>query len=118
MPKNKVVLVSFPYDDHSVSKLRPAVCLTDPIGSHKHVILAFITSKPPTEVLESDFIIDSKSDDFKTTGLHVTSTVRLHRLTTVTAHLIKRELGNISLRMELEVNRKICVLFNVNSNQS
>ena len=28
----KVVLVPFPFDDLSATKLRPAVCLTEPIG--------------------------------------------------------------------------------------
>ncbi len=43
MVKGKVVLVLFPFDDLTSAKLRPAVCLTDPIGSHHHVVLAFIT---------------------------------------------------------------------------
>jgi hypothetical protein len=33
--KYKVVLVPFPFDDLSSSKVRPAVCLTDPIGPHR-----------------------------------------------------------------------------------
>ena len=47
MMKGKVVLVSFPFDDLSAGKVRPAVCLTDPIGQHRHVILAFVTSELP-----------------------------------------------------------------------
>ncbi len=34
--KFKIVLVTFPFDDFSDSKLRPALCLTDPISGHKH----------------------------------------------------------------------------------
>lgn len=45
--KNKVVLVPFPFDDLSSSKVHPAVCLTEPIGQHNHVVLAFITSRLP-----------------------------------------------------------------------
>ena len=30
MTKNKVVLILFPFDDLSSTKVRPAVCLTDP----------------------------------------------------------------------------------------
>jgi len=43
MTRGKVVLVPFPFDDFSGTKVRPAVCLTEPIGTHRHVILAFIT---------------------------------------------------------------------------
>jgi hypothetical protein len=42
MTKGKVVLVPFPFNDLSAAKVRPAVCLTDPVGPHRHVILAFI----------------------------------------------------------------------------
>lgn len=42
MIRGKVVLIPFPFDDFSGTKVRPAVCLTDPIGTHRHVILAFI----------------------------------------------------------------------------
>lgn len=58
MTKHKVVLVPFPFDDLSASKVRPAVCLTDPVGSHRHVVLAFITSQIPIYLLESDFVLD------------------------------------------------------------
>jgi mRNA interferase MazF len=39
----KVVLVPFPFDDLSGNKVRPAVCLTDAVGMHHHVVLTFIT---------------------------------------------------------------------------
>jgi mRNA interferase MazF len=52
MTKGKVVLVPFPFDDLSTTKVRPAVCLTHPIGPYRHVILAFITSQIPPDLLE------------------------------------------------------------------
>ena len=36
MMKSKVVLVPFPFDDLSTTKVRPAVCLTDPVDPHRH----------------------------------------------------------------------------------
>lgn len=111
MIKGKLVLVPFPFDDLSSDKLRPAVCLTNPIGSHHHVVLSFITSRIPDEVLETDIVIDSKRDDFSITGLHVSSAVRLHRLMTVTTSLIQREIGNLSSQMEVEVSEKLPKLF-------
>jgi hypothetical protein len=35
--KGKVFLVPFPFDDLAASKVRAAVCLTDPVGPHRHV---------------------------------------------------------------------------------
>ena len=111
MIKGKLVLVPFPFDDLSSAKLRPAVCLTNPIGSHHHVVLALITSRIPDEVLKTDIVIDSKRDDFSITGLHVSSAIRLHRLMTVTTSLIQRELGNLSSQMDVEVSEKLSKLF-------
>jgi mRNA interferase MazF len=59
MTKGKVVLVPFPFDDLSATKVRPAVCLTAPIGPHRHVILAFITSRIPATLLDTDLLLDA-----------------------------------------------------------
>ena len=101
--KNKIVLVPFPFDDLTADKLRPAACLTNPIGVHHHVVLAFITSQIPEDITDTDIVLKTDRPDFPITGLHVASTIRLHRLLTVTASIIKRELGQLSTNMELEV---------------
>jgi mRNA interferase MazF len=84
MTKHKVVLVPFPFDDLSSSKVRPAVCLTEPIGSHRHVVIAFVTSRVPDKPLATDLVLDASDRDFSATGLRASSTVQLHRLITVT----------------------------------
>ena len=91
MIKGKVVLVPFPFDDLSATKVRPAVCLTETIGTHRHVVLAFITSRVPAILLASDLLLDLKDRDFALTGLRVSSTLRLHRLMTISATLIRRD---------------------------
>src|SRR5687767_8898375 len=93
MPKGKVVLVPFPFDDLSAAKVRPAVCLTDRIGRHGHVVIAFITSQSPPDAVTSDLVIDPKEPGFAATGLRVQSVLRLHRLVTVTAALIRRSVA-------------------------
>lgn len=109
--KGKVVLVPFPFNDLSTAKVRPAVCPTDPIGPHRHVILAFITSRIPTDLMESDVVLDARQADFTSTGLKVSSTLRLHRLMTVTTALIRQELGTLSPRMQAEVADRLRKLF-------
>jgi mRNA interferase MazF len=113
MTKGKVVLVPFPFDDLSSTKVRPAVCLTNPIGQHDHVILAFITSRVPSVPLESDLTMDASQPDFPATGLHITSTLRLHRLMTVASSLIRRELGKLSAKKQAEVEFRLRKLFNL-----
>jgi len=109
MTRGKVVLVPFPFNDLSTTKVRPAVCLTNPIGPYR--LLAFITSRIPTDLLESDVVLDASQPDFTTTGLRVSSTLRLHRLMTITTALIRRELGELSPRMQAEVAGKLRKLF-------
>ncbi len=113
MMKYKIVLVPFPFDDLSSNKVRPAVCLTNPIGPYHHVILAFITSRVAAKPLATDLVIDSSGPDFASTGLHVSSTLQLHRLMTATTTLIKRALGQLSPKMQTQVNDCLRKLFDL-----
>jgi mRNA interferase MazF len=114
MTIGKVVLVPFPFDDLSAQKVRPAVCLTNPVGPHRHVVLAFITSRIPNDLLETDVVLDSSHANFNVTGLHMSSTLRLHRLMTLTTALIQRELGELSPEMHAEIVIKLRKLFGLN----
>lgn len=113
MTKGKVVLVPFPFDDLSAAKVRPAVCLTDPVGPHRHVVLAFVTSRVPPDLLESDVVLESGRPDFTSSGLHTRSALRLHRLMTVTTSFLVRELGTLSPNMQGEVAAKLRKLFDL-----
>jgi mRNA interferase MazF len=84
--KYRIVLVSFPFDDFSSAKVRPALCLTDKIGKYNHVIIAFITSRVPSDMSENDIVLEPNDE----TGLKVKSTLRLHRLVTIPVNVIQR----------------------------
>ena len=111
--KYKIVIVPFPFDDLSGQKARPAVCLTDEIQPYGHIVLAFITSRVSANPSAADFVIDSQDADFATTGLKVSSTVRLHRLMTVSSKIIKRELSELSLSQQSEIENRLRKLFNI-----
>ncbi len=83
MIKHSVVLVPFPFDDLSSSKVRPALCLTSEIGDFRHIVIAFISSKTPAELLPSDFLIKKGTSAWQGTRLAVDSVVRLHKLVTI-----------------------------------
>lgn len=100
----------FPYDDLSANKLRPAICLTNPLGARRHIIVAYITSRIPTSLLDTDIVLDSAHADFAASGLRVTSTIRLHQLVTVSTVVIQRELGELSLDIQTEIVEKLCKL--------
>lgn len=109
--KWKVVLVPFPFDDLSGTKVRPAVCLTDEIGSYRHVVIVFITSQVSKATEVSDIPVLPGRPDFPSTGLKVPSAIRLHRLITVPARLIQRELGQLPGSLQIEVQQKLRTLF-------
>ncbi|MHB1980470.1 MAG: type II toxin-antitoxin system PemK/MazF family toxin [Sulfobacillus sp.] len=101
----------FPFDDLSSGKMCPAVCLTEAIGSHQHVVLAFVTSTIPAPLLASDLVLEEGSNTFAATGLRVTSTLRLHRLVTVTTTLLQRDLGSLSTESLIAVSDRLRTLF-------
>lgn len=111
--KHKIVLVPFPFDDLTATKVRPAVCLTDEIKPHDHIVLAFITSRVSANAEATDLVIDKSDTDFATTGLKVSSTIRLHRLMTVAKSIIRRELGELSTSQKTKIENRLRKLFNL-----
>lgn len=109
--KNKIVLVPFPFDDLSATKVRPAVCLTHEIEPYAHVVLAFITSQVYSKPTDTDLIINAEDAGFLTTGLKVSSTIRLHRMITVSKSIISRQLGELTNSQQGEVEVRLRKLF-------
>lgn len=107
----KVVLVPFPFDDLSGSKVRPAVCLTEAIGAHRHVVLAFITSVVPSNPEPTDLLLDPHSADFSRSGSRVRSALRLHRMVTISAAIIQRQSGMLTPHLQIQVQKRLRALF-------
>ncbi|MEO0771089.1 MAG: type II toxin-antitoxin system PemK/MazF family toxin [Cyanobacteria bacterium J06649_4] len=95
--KGKVVLIQFLFDDLSSSKVRPAYCLTNPIGAYHHVIFALITSRVQKLSLATDILLDDSSADFSISCLIKLSVIRLDHLITLRQSMIHRELGRLSI---------------------
>jgi mRNA interferase MazF len=113
MTCGKVVLIPFPFDDLSGTKVRPAVCLTEPIGAHHHIVVAFITSRTQPVVLDTDVSVRPQDPDFGQTGLHVPSTICLHRLMTIAGTAVLRELGTLSGSRLAEIRLRLRRLFQI-----
>ena len=116
MIKNSVVLVPFPFDDQISSKVRPALCLTNETGIFNHVIIAFISSRIPKDLPESDLVIKKYSDLWYGAGLAVDSVIRLHKLVTIPKSLIKRKLGTLNRDTKTEVKNRLNHLFDCMQN--
>ena len=92
--KHKIVLVPFPFDDLSNTKVLPALCLTEIISGYQHIIIAFITSQIDKADEDSDIKLRSTEKNFTLTGLRIDSAIRLHRLVTIPQKIILRQLDS------------------------
>lgn len=118
MTRGKVVLVPFPFDDLATEKARPAICLTEPLTPHRHIVLAFVTSRTPDDLLDTDIVLDPQEPGFAQTGLQVRSTIRTHRLLTVASTTIKRELGSLTPALHARVTDAARRLFARDPNEA
>jgi mRNA interferase MazF len=113
--RGKVVLVPFPFDDLSSTKVRPAVCSSDPVGEHRHVVVAFLTSRLPDAPLDSDLLLQCADPEVQGMGLRVDSTLRLHRLVTLSTEMFRRELGKVSPFLQTQIDDRLRRLFHLES---
>jgi mRNA interferase MazF len=75
------------------------------------VVVAFLTSRVPTHLLETDLVVDSKGPAFAEWGLRGTSVLRLHRLLTVSTRLFLRELGAVPEGARPQIAERLARLF-------
>jgi mRNA interferase MazF len=111
--KYSIVLVPFPFDDLSSLKVRPAVCLTSDIQPFGHVVRAFITSHVSSSPAETDLVVEIADSGFERAGLKVSSTIRLHRLLTVSGSIVRRRLGKLSKDQQRAVEDRLRKLFEI-----
>lgn len=109
--KHKIVLVPFPFEDFSTTKVRPALCLSGPFGKFEHVIVAFISSKLNDQLEETELEINPMVDQWQKTGLVTKSILKLHKMVTLPKNLILRELGMFPQDKKHELDHKIKEIF-------
>lgn len=103
--RDDVVLVSFPFTDLSGQKLRPALVVGRPLGDD--VVLAFITSRGEAVVPQAEHVLTPGDPEFASTGLKVTSRLRVNKLATLHRALVRRRLGHIGPRTRRAADRAL-----------
>lgn len=111
--KGKIVLVPFPFEDFSTRKVRPALCLSEPIGKFEHVIVAFISSKISDQLEETELEINPAEEEWQKTGLIVPSDLKLHKMVSLPQNLILRELGDFPESKMEYLEKRIKMIFNI-----
>ena len=113
--KNSIVLVPFPFDDFSATKVRPALCLTPEIGKHKQIIVAFISSNINNSEDKFDILLMLDEELSEGTGLIVDSVIKLRRIVTIPKRIIKRKLGEANPTLAQKVNKNLIKIFDLNT---
>ena len=97
----KIVLVHFPFTDLTGSKLRPAIVIHE---SEQDVIVAFISSRIPPSLQESDLLITTDHPAFRSTGLKISSVIKFDKIATLSKTLIEGEIGEVQPGLADECN--------------
>lgn len=107
--KGKFVLVPFPFTDLTSSKVRPALVLFE---GRRDVVLAFVSSRFE-EASEAGVKIREDHEEFRATGLKMSSVVRLDKVATVLKDLIIGELGEAGPKLKKEINKRAAEIYRI-----
>src|SRR5262249_27627484 len=95
MRPGEIYLAQFPFGDVPGMKLRPVLLLTETLGSVPEILVAYISSVTPAQLLPSDLILDPSRPEYHSTHLKMTSVLRLHKLATIHCSSLARYLGRL-----------------------
>jgi len=94
-------------------KLRPVLLLTSSVGSVPEVLVAYISSVMPANLLPSDIVLDPTTATHASTNLKTQSVVRLHKLATIHSRNVVRRLGVLSQETAHEVDQQLRALLDL-----
>ena len=107
MRPGEIYLAQFPFGDAPGMKLRPVLLLTGAIGSVPEIVVAYISSVIPPQLLPSDILIDPAKPEFLSTHLKTLSALRLHKLATIHCSSLARYLGTVAPSIQSTVANKL-----------
>ncbi|MDI3474907.1 MAG: hypothetical protein PWQ79_736 [Thermococcaceae archaeon] len=103
--KGKFVLVPFPFTNLKATKLRPALVLHE---GKEDVVVAFVSSRKNRFEPDTDVKIETSHPEFTSTGLKVSSIIKLTKIATLHKGLLIGVLGELPKDLFQEVNSKLC----------
>jgi len=92
----QVVVFRFPQTDLEEGKLRPALLLGKLPGEYDDWLICMISSQTRQHITGFDEIVQDSDEDFKQSGLKVTSVIRVGRLAVVSGEILLGAIGEIS----------------------
>ncbi|NJK69968.1 MAG: type II toxin-antitoxin system PemK/MazF family toxin [Microcoleus sp. CSU_2_2] len=110
LKKGDIVLVEFPFTDLSDKKLRPAVVLWAS-STINEITICFISSQNVTSLSLDEFALNAADPEFYSTGLRVSSKVRVTRIVSLEQKLILRRLGELGPQQMQQLNATLIQAF-------
>ena len=107
MRPGDIYLAQFPFGDAPGMKLRPVLLLTGALGLVPEVLVAYISSVIPTQLLPSDTLLDPGKAEFRSTHLKTLSVLRLHKLATIHCSSLARHLGLLDVPARSTIASKL-----------
>ncbi|SPE32795.1 conserved hypothetical protein [Candidatus Sulfopaludibacter sp. SbA6] len=107
MRPGEIYLAQFPFGDMPGMKLRPVLLLTATLGSVPEILVAYISSVTPAQLLPSDLILDPTKPEFRSTHLKTKSVLRLHKLATIHCSSLARSLGSLDASSLATISNKL-----------
>lgn len=80
MEPGEIYLAQFPFGDMPGMKLRPVLLLTRRLGHIPEVLVAYVSSILPAQLMASDLLLDPTKREHSSTRLKTASVLRLHKL--------------------------------------
>lgn len=113
MAPGEIFLAQFPFGAVPGMKLRPVLALTGNLGPIPEILVAYISSVVPGQLLPSDILMSPSTAQFHATGLKVASVLRLHKLATIHRVSLVRRLGQLDPATAATVAEKLRALLKV-----
>ena len=92
----QVVVFRFPQTDLEEGKLRPALLLGKLPGNYDDWLICMISSQTRQYVEGFDEIVRETDNDFRDSGLKITSVIRVGRLAVVSGEILIGAIGQVS----------------------
>jgi mRNA interferase MazF len=106
--KYQIVEAMFPFIDQLNAKNRPVLIISEPLSKYNTVVCAYITTKVPSILLETDLVIEPNLEN----GLTSRSVIRFHKLNTLEKSAIDEyTIGSLPEDLSETVLNKIYTVF-------
>lgn len=103
----QIVLFKFPQTDLAEGKLRPALLLAKLPNQYDDWLICMISTQTRQAIENFDDVVNENDSDFTSSGLKVTSVIRVSRLAVVNGEILLGAIGEISAKRLQHIKQQL-----------